>query len=68
MAILLTAEIIELEIPTGCPLVYELDERLLAVGRYYLGDSSMSVQAQAALEHLVHDRGSTTKKQSEGQS
>jgi 2,3-bisphosphoglycerate-dependent phosphoglycerate mutase len=32
------AEITGLEIPTGQPIVYELDERLAAVDRYYLGE------------------------------
>jgi hypothetical protein len=31
------ADIPELEIPTGIPLVYELDERLHPLARYYLG-------------------------------
>ena len=30
--------IVELNIPTGMPLVYELDEHLQPVNRYYLGD------------------------------
>ena len=30
--------IVKLNIPTGVPLVYELDERLNAVNHYYLGD------------------------------
>jgi broad specificity phosphatase PhoE len=61
-------EITELEIPTGCPLIYELDERLHPVVRYYLGDSSTVVQAQAALDHIVDERRAATEKQSEGQS
>ena len=32
------AEIVGLNIPTGIPLVYELDERLRPVKHYYLGD------------------------------
>ncbi|MGQ0651709.1 MAG: 2,3-diphosphoglycerate-dependent phosphoglycerate mutase [Betaproteobacteria bacterium] len=32
------AEIVGLNIPTGVPLVYELDDALKAVKRYYLGD------------------------------
>jgi 2,3-bisphosphoglycerate-dependent phosphoglycerate mutase len=32
------AEIMELNIPTGMPLVYELDEGLKPLRRYYLGD------------------------------
>jgi 2,3-bisphosphoglycerate-dependent phosphoglycerate mutase len=31
-------EIVELNIPTGMPLVYELDESLKPLNRYYLGD------------------------------
>jgi 2,3-bisphosphoglycerate-dependent phosphoglycerate mutase len=32
------ADIVELNIPTGVPLVYELDERLKPLRSYYLGD------------------------------
>jgi 2,3-bisphosphoglycerate-dependent phosphoglycerate mutase len=32
------ADIVELNIPTGMPLVYELDADLKALNRYYLGD------------------------------
>ena len=32
------ADIVELNIPTGMPLVYELDDDLKALNRYYLGD------------------------------
>jgi len=31
-------DILELNIPTGTPLVYELDEELRAIKHYYLGD------------------------------
>ena len=31
-------DIVELNIPTGMPLVYELDDNLKALNRYYLGD------------------------------
>ena len=31
-------EIVELNIPTGVPLVYELDEDLKPIKHYYLGD------------------------------
>jgi len=31
-------EIVELNIPTGVPLVYELDENLKPIQHYYLGD------------------------------
>ena len=31
-------EIVELNIPTGVPLVYELDQNLKPIKHYYLGD------------------------------
>jgi 2,3-bisphosphoglycerate-dependent phosphoglycerate mutase len=31
-------DIVELNIPTGIPLVYELDEKLSPIRHYYLGD------------------------------
>ena len=46
------ANIPELEIPTGIPLVYELNERLQPLARYYLGNSSVAAQAQDALDHI----------------
>ena len=32
------SDIVELNIPTGVPLVYELDEELKPIKHYYLGD------------------------------
>lgn len=43
------AEITELNIPTGIPLVYELDESLKPVRHYYLGDADAVAQAAAAV-------------------
>jgi 2,3-bisphosphoglycerate-dependent phosphoglycerate mutase len=57
-------EIVGLEIPTGAPLVYELDEHLQPVARYYLGTSSIAAEAQKSLDHIVHDRTAATEKQS----
>src|ERR1700745_2427714 len=51
------AEIPELEIPTGIPLVYELDESLRPLGRYYLGNSAVVAQAQEALDRVVRVSG-----------
>jgi 2,3-bisphosphoglycerate-dependent phosphoglycerate mutase len=34
------ADIVELNIPTGIPLVYELDDKLEAIRKYYLGDAA----------------------------
>jgi 2,3-bisphosphoglycerate-dependent phosphoglycerate mutase len=42
-------EITELNIPTGIPLVYELDESLRPVAHYYLGDSEAVKKAAAAV-------------------
>jgi phosphoglycerate mutase, BPG-dependent, family 1 len=43
------AEITELNIPTGLPLVYELDEELKPVKHYYLGDPEEAARKAAAV-------------------
>lgn len=43
------AEITELNIPTGIPLVYELDETLKPIKHYYLGDADAVAKAAAAV-------------------
>jgi 2,3-bisphosphoglycerate-dependent phosphoglycerate mutase len=40
-------QIVGLNIPTGIPLVYELDERLVPVRNYYLGDPEAARRAAA---------------------
>jgi 2,3-bisphosphoglycerate-dependent phosphoglycerate mutase len=42
-------EITELNIPTGVPLVYELDDDLRPIRHYYLGDAEAVAKAQAAV-------------------
>jgi len=42
-------EIVELNIPTGIPLVYELDDALKPLGHYYLGDPEQIAAASAAV-------------------
>lgn len=42
-------EIVELNIPTGIPLVYELDENLKPIKHYYLGDEEEIKKAAAAV-------------------
>ena len=42
-------EILELNIPTGIPLVYELDEELKPLKHYYLGDEEAIAAAQAGV-------------------
>jgi 2,3-bisphosphoglycerate-dependent phosphoglycerate mutase len=41
---------VELNIPTGMPLVYELDENLKPLNRYYLGDPE---KVKAAMEAVA---------------
>jgi 2,3-bisphosphoglycerate-dependent phosphoglycerate mutase len=41
------AEIVELNIPTGIPLVYELDDQLKPLRHYYLGDPAAAAAAAA---------------------
>ena len=42
-------EIVELNIPTGVPLVYELDQSLKPIKHYYLGDPEEIRKAQEAV-------------------
>ena len=39
------------------PLVFELDEKLKPLARYYLGKSSAAVHAQEALDRLIQRIG-----------
>jgi 2,3-bisphosphoglycerate-dependent phosphoglycerate mutase len=43
------ADIVELNIPTGVPLVYSLDANLRPIGKRYLGDPERIAAAQAAV-------------------
>jgi 2,3-bisphosphoglycerate-dependent phosphoglycerate mutase len=43
------ADIVELNIPTGIPLVYELDDQLRPIRHYYLGDPVAAAAAAAAV-------------------
>lgn len=49
-------EVIDLDIPTGIPLVYELDEKLNPIQHYYLGDPEEIERATQA----VKDQGKAT--------
>ena len=42
-------EIVGLNIPTGIPLVYELDANLNSIKNYYLGDQEEIAKAAAAV-------------------
>jgi len=43
------ADIVELNIPTGIPLVYELDESLKPLRKYYLGDQEAAARKAQAV-------------------
>jgi len=45
--------IIGVNVPTGIPLVYELDDNLRPIRNYYLGDA----EAVAAAQHSVASQG-----------
>jgi len=42
-------DIVALNIPTGIPLVYELDKQMRPIKHYYLGDSVTVAQATKAI-------------------
>jgi 2,3-bisphosphoglycerate-dependent phosphoglycerate mutase len=42
-------EVLALNIPTGIPLVYELDDDLKPIRHYYLGDQEAIAAAAAAV-------------------
>lgn len=44
-------EIVDLNIPTGIPLIYELDDDLKPINHYYLGDPEAIKQAIEAVEN-----------------
>jgi 2,3-bisphosphoglycerate-dependent phosphoglycerate mutase len=49
-------QIVELNIPTGVPLVYELDEQLQPVKKYYLGDQEAAMKKAAAVANQAKGR------------
>jgi 2,3-bisphosphoglycerate-dependent phosphoglycerate mutase len=50
------AEIVELNIPTGIPLVYELNETLTPIRHYYLGDPAAAAAAAARVAAQASSR------------
>jgi len=52
------SDIVNLNIPTGIPLVYDLDDMLHAVGHYYLGNDE---QVQKAI-HKVKEKATDVNK------
>ena len=51
------ADIVELNIPTGIPLVYELDEDLKPIRHYYLGDAERVQKAMQAVANQASLKG-----------
>jgi 2,3-bisphosphoglycerate-dependent phosphoglycerate mutase len=51
------ADIVERNIPTGIPLVYELDDQLKPLNRYYLGDQEAAKQAAASVASQASKSG-----------
>jgi 2,3-bisphosphoglycerate-dependent phosphoglycerate mutase len=49
-------DILELNIPTGIPLVYELDEALHPIKNYYLGDQEAIEKATQVVADQVRRR------------
>jgi 2,3-bisphosphoglycerate-dependent phosphoglycerate mutase len=50
-------DIVELNIPTGIPLVYELDEQLKPLRHYYLGDEEAALRKAAAVANQAKAGG-----------
>jgi 2,3-bisphosphoglycerate-dependent phosphoglycerate mutase len=50
-------EIVELNIPTGVPLVYLLNQDLKPLQHFYLGDAEKIKQAEAAVANQGKARG-----------
>ena len=50
------AEITELNIPTGIPLVYELDDEMKPIQHYYLGDPEAVAKAAAAVANQARKK------------
>ena len=51
------SEIVELNIPTGIPLVYELDDNLKPLRHYYLGDPAAAAAAAARVAAQTQHEG-----------
>jgi 2,3-bisphosphoglycerate-dependent phosphoglycerate mutase len=50
------ADIVELNIPTGIPLVYELDDELKPIRHYYLGDAAAAAAAADRVKRQAASR------------
>jgi 2,3-bisphosphoglycerate-dependent phosphoglycerate mutase len=50
------ADIVEFNVPTGMPMLYELDEQLLPVSRRFLGDPAAIAAAQDAVKRQTEKK------------
>lgn len=50
------SDIVEFNIPTGIPILYELDERLQSRGRRFLGDAQAIAAAQDAVRRQAEKK------------
>jgi 2,3-bisphosphoglycerate-dependent phosphoglycerate mutase len=50
------ADIVEFNIPTGIPMLYELDEQLQPVSRRFLGDPGAVAAAQDAVKRQTEKK------------
>jgi 2,3-bisphosphoglycerate-dependent phosphoglycerate mutase len=50
------SDILEFNIPTGIPIVYELDEQILPTGRRFLGDPAALAAAQEAVRRQTEKK------------
>jgi 2,3-bisphosphoglycerate-dependent phosphoglycerate mutase len=50
------ADIVEFNIPTGIPMLYELDEQLQPVSRRFLGDPGAVAAAQDAVKRQAEKK------------
>ncbi len=56
------SEIVEMNIPTGIPLVYELDDDLRPIRHYYLGDPAAAAAAAARVANQAKALGTGKRK------
>jgi len=50
------SDIVEFNIPTGIPILYELDEQLQSLGRRFLGDPDAIAAAQDAVRRQTEKK------------
>jgi 2,3-bisphosphoglycerate-dependent phosphoglycerate mutase len=54
------SDIVEFNIPTGIPILYELDDQLQSLGRRFLGDPAAIAAAQEAVKRQTERKGASS--------